>query len=108
MGRLGRQVSSGQRALESALCPDALGQGPSPAPRATEETVPGEQTAAVRAKVAEFPGWQLSRHIQYKCVLWHKNKPQEVEVLARKRNFCTYTCTLSLEGTVDMIVGGNL
>lgn len=50
--------------------------------------VHGEQTAAVHAMVAKFPGWQLSRHIKYKCVQWHKNKPQEVEVLALKRNFC--------------------
>lgn len=57
--------------------------------RRQRKLVHGEQAAAVRAMVAKFPGWQLRRHIKYKCVLWHKNKPQEVEVLALKQNFCT-------------------
>lgn len=57
--------------------------------RRQRKLVHGEQTAAVHVMVAKFPGWQFSRHINYKCVLWHKNKPQEAEVLALKRNFHT-------------------
>lgn len=108
LGRLRRQVSSGKRALEAALCPGARCQGPSPAAQRQRKLVHGEQTAAVCAMVAEFPGWQPSRHIKYKCVLWHNNKPQEVEVLARKQNFCTETRTRSLERAIDIIAGGNL
>lgn len=78
------------RELERQRCaqmPAARGQAQ--LLRRQRKLVPGEQTAVVRAMVAEFPGWQLSRHIKHKCVRWHKNKPQEVEVLARKQNFST-------------------
>ena len=71
------------RKLKRQLCC----QGLSPAARATEETGAQRANCCCDATVARFPGWLLRRHIKCKCVLWHKYKPQEAEVLALKRNF---------------------